>query len=253
MTFIELPQVTLCAATSVNVTATQVAMAASLFRARCASAILFTDALIEPLCDEINVVKIDRISSTQDYSEFLLSKMPDHVTTSHCLVVQWDGHVRNSEHWRPEFLEYDYIGASWPQFSDGHNVGNGGFSLRSKRLMELCREEGFHAHHPEDMAICRTNRRWLESKGMRFAPKALADLFAAERHGDPQACFGYHGVWNMPRAIGVDGFWNVYQCLDDRSTIWRDFRGIFKEVSRRHRGVRRGSRMLLDRLRSHFT
>ena len=37
----------------------------------------------------------------------------------------------------------DYIGAPWPHFRDGHNVGNGGFSLRSRRLLEACRELPF--------------------------------------------------------------------------------------------------------------
>ena len=41
--------------------------------------------------------------------------------------------------WRPEFLDYDYIGAVWPHVLDKYNVGNGGFSLRSKALLEACR------------------------------------------------------------------------------------------------------------------
>jgi hypothetical protein len=68
--------------------------------------------------------------------------------------------VFDAARWRDAFLEYDYIGASWLQFDDG----NGGFSLRTRRLMELCRDPAFVPVHPEDLAIGRTNRAWLESQ-----------------------------------------------------------------------------------------
>jgi hypothetical protein len=242
-----LPQVTLCAVTSVNIAATLRALEISMEQVSFAACKLLTDADVAPPHPAIEVVRIERLESSAAYSDFLLTALPDYLETSHCLVAQWDGHVLNAHAWRPEFLDYDYIGASWPQFDDGHDVGNGGFSLRSRRLMELCRDPAFVPVHPEDIAIGRTNRSWLEDRGMRFAPKEMADLFAAERTGDPKACFGYHGIWNMPRAIGVNGFWDVYCGLDDRGTLRRDFGAILKEVWRGPEGISRGSRMLIDR------
>src|ERR1700722_12124880 len=53
--------------------------------------------------------------------------------TSHCLTIQYDGFVLDSDMWRAEFLDYDYIGAPWPH--RGYAVGNGGFSLRSVEMM----------------------------------------------------------------------------------------------------------------------
>lgn len=244
-----LTDITLCAVTSINVDATVQALKTSMAQADFGAVKLFTDAQVQPEDSRIEVVAIDRLTSSQAYSAFVLSSLPDHVATSHCLVAQWDGHVINAGNWRSEFLDYDYIGASWPQFRDGHDVGNGGFSLRSRRLMELCRDQAFKAHHPEDVAIGRTNRVWLESKGMRIAPKTMADQFAAERTGDPRACFGYHGAWNMPRAIGMNAFWQVYQSLDDRGTIWHDFGAILRDTVRGPHGFRRAGRMLTDRIR----
>ncbi|HQS95142.1 MAG: hypothetical protein B7X90_01280 [Novosphingobium sp. 17-62-19] len=244
-----LPNVTLCAVTSINVAATVQALTTSMAYADFGAVKLFTDVRLRPDDDRIEIVPIDRLTSSKAYSAFLLAALPDHIETSHCLVTQWDGHVISAENWRPAFLDYDYVGASWPQFSDGHDVGNGGFSLRSRRLMDLCRDKAFNAHHPEDVAICRTNRPWLESIGMCFAPKAIADQFAAERTSDPGACFGYHGVWNMPRAIGMDAFWSVYQSLDDRGTIWHDFGAILRDTVRHPAGFNRAARMLLDRIR----
>jgi hypothetical protein len=243
-----LPQVTLCAVTSVNVKATVRALEASLAQVSFAACRLFTDAVVDSAHPAIEVVPIRRLASSAAYSRFLLDELVDHVATPHCMVAQWDGHVLDARRWRAEFLDYDYIGASWPQFDDGHDVGNGGFSLRSRRLMELCREPGFDAHHPEDIAIGRDNRAWLEGRGLRFAPRALADLFAAERAGDLAQSFGYHGVFNMPRAIGVDAFWEIYRELDDRGTMRRDFRGILREVSQAPGGSVRAARLIADRV-----
>lgn len=243
---LSLPQVTLCAVTSVNVAATQRALQRCLEQADFAECLLLTDRPVVPLNSKIRVMRIAPLKSSTAYSDFLLSKLVDQIATSHCLVAQWDGHIVDAQRWQPEFLDYDYIGASWPQFDDGHDVGNGGFSLRSKRLMELCRDTSFASLHPEDVAIGRTNRNWLEEKGMRFAPRELADLFAAERIGDPRTTFGYHGVWNMPRAIGTEAFWEVYCKLDDRSTFRRDFFRLLSDVGASKGGLRRVARMTLD-------
>lgn len=244
---LHLPQVTLCAVTSVNVSATLRALAMSLEQVRFCACKLLTDAPVAAGHPDIEVVPIARLGSARAYSQFMLAQLPQYIATTHCLVAQWDGHVLDAQQWQPAFLDYDYIGASWPQFDDGHDVGNGGFSLRSKRLMELCRNPAFGADHPEDMAIGRTNRAWLESQGMRFAPRQLADQFAAERTGDPRTCFGYHGVWNMPRAIGIEAFWEVYQTLDDRGTLRRDFGALLKDVRQGAQGKRRAARMLVER------
>lgn len=245
-----LPQVTLCAASSVNVTATLRALEASMAQVDFAACLFFTDAPVTPAHPGITIVPIAPLTSAAAYSDFLLTRMVDHVATSHCLVAQWDGHVLDAGRWRADFLDHDYIGASWPQFVDGHDVGNGGFSLRSARLMALCRDGGFAGFHPEDIAIGRDNRAWLEGQGMRFAPRALADRFSAERAGDVAASFGYHGVWHMPRAIGVAAFWDIYCTLDDRGTVRHDFAALLKQVAQGPGGLPRALRMIADHVRT---
>ena len=241
-----LPQVTLCAASSVNVAATLRALEASMAQVEFAACLFFTDAAVTPAHPGITIVPIAPLTSAAAYSDFLLTRMVDHVATSHCLIAQWDGHVVDAGQWCVDFLDFDYIGASWPQFADGHDVGNGGFSLRSARLMALCRGKGFAGFHPEDVAIGRDNRAWLEGQGMRFAPRALADRFSAERAGDVAASFGYHGVWHMPRAIGVAAFWDIYCTLDDRSTVRHDFGVLWRALGQvDHFGCRR-FRMIWD-------
>lgn len=243
-----LPQVTLCAASSVNIAATIRALEVSLAQIDFAACKLFTDSSIKPDHPDITVVQIPRLTSSRAYSDFILSRMVDHIETEYCLVVQWDGHVKDVGRWHPDFLNYDYIGASWPQFNDGHDVGNGGFSLRSRRLMELCRDPAFCAHPVEDIAIGRINRDWLERLGVQFAPRATADLFSTERAGDSTRSFGYHGAWLMPQTIGVDAFWDVYRNLDDPSTIQHDFSAIFKQLIKGRGGWKRALRLTIDNL-----
>jgi hypothetical protein len=245
---LSLPQVTLCAVSSTNVAATIRAMEATLTHISFSDAILFTDVEVgEEDCastGEIRVVRIDRIESAEAYSRFMLTQLVGHIQTSHCLTVQWDGHVIDAARWRPEFLAYDYVGARWPQFDDGHVVGNGGFSLRSRRLMEACRSHDFKGHHPEDVAICRTNRVLLEQEGLKFAPAELADQFAAERAGDPASSFGYHGVFHMPQVLGVDEFWKVYLTLDERSSLGRDFKVLLSALQKSPNSGLRSLRMI---------
>ena len=244
-----LPQVTLCAVSSVNVAATMRALAFSLTQIEVAACKFFTDSPVKSDHPGITIMPIAPITSSRAYSNFILTQLIDHVETSHCLVAQWDGHVLDASCWRPEFLDHDYIGARWPQFTDGHDVGNGGFSLRSRDLMQLCRDQAFQPSHPEDVAIGRVNRAWLESRGMRFAPHTLADRFSAERAGNVSASFGYHGAWLMPQALGVEPFWRLYRELDDRGTIRHDFSAILKEIARGRGGWARALRLMLDQLK----
>jgi hypothetical protein len=243
-----LPQVTLCAASSVNVAATVRALEACVAQVEFARCKLFTDQPVDLNGSGITVVPIAEITSAQAYSHFVLTQMVDHVETSHCLVVQWDGHVLDASRWRAEFLDHDYIGAVWPQFDDAHVVGNGGFSLRSRKLMQACREPGFRGLHPEDIMIGRENRAFLESRGFRFAPRALAQMFSVERAGDPMTSFGYHGAWHMPRVLGVESFWQIYCGMDDRSAIWHDFAKILIKVGQGSHGWARMMRLIADRL-----
>src|SRR6266850_1256662 len=71
--------------------------------------------------------------TVKDAQHFLWFNVPQYVKTSHILTIQWDGWVINPHLWNDDWLQYDYIGAPW----DDGCVGNGGFSLRSKRLMTL--------------------------------------------------------------------------------------------------------------------
>lgn len=244
---LRLPEVTLVAIASVNVEPTIRALQASLAKVDFANCKLFTDAAPSSVPDGITIVPIPRLSSSAEYSRFILGQLADHVETDFCLVCQWDGYVLHPEKWTPDFLQYDYIGASWPHFASPMNVGNGGFSLRSKRLLDLCAADGFAPSHPEDRAVCHHNRDWLEQQGITFAPRVVADRFSAERASSPDETFGFHGIWHMPRILGAEGFWDMYQHMDDRGTVQHDFPGLLRQVIKGQGGLRRGVGLIRHR------
>lgn len=159
--------------------------------------IFFTDKEIE--IPGVKTIKIPTISSKEEYSFFCLKKMAAYIETTHCLVIQWDGYVLDAEVWKEEFLNYDYIGAPWLYY-DGRNVGNGGFSLRSKKLLDvLSSDSNIVSLHPEDDAIARTYRPYLEGRyNIKFAPEELADSFSYELRVPNQKTFGFHGFFNYP-------------------------------------------------------
>ena len=139
------------------------------------------------------------IRTVEEYSEWMCTELHKHVPTSHVLVFQWDGYVKNWRAWSNDWLQFDYIGAPWA-FPDGLNVGNGGFSLRSRRLMEIvATDPTIRRRHPEDRRICRDYRPHLEqAHGIRFAPEDVARRFSIEGYGQANRThtteFGFHGA-----------------------------------------------------------
>ena len=149
---------------------------------------------------DIEYVQAPNIRTTKDYSELLLTGLDQYVKGSHVLVIQWDSFVIHPELWTDDFLSYDYIGPVWPHHPQSP-VGNGGFSLRSVKLLEAIKRPGFFKKHPEDYCICVDNKSFLEQEcGIRIAPANVAEQFAVERSPWHQA-FGFHGFFNFGRVL----------------------------------------------------
>lgn len=164
-----------------------------------ARSILFSDQKVD---GDFDFVEIKKIGSIEDYSNFILRELDKYVETDFALVVQWDGYVVHEKAWRDDFFDHDYIGAVWPQFSDAMTVGNGGFSLRSKKLLHATATDPsfIDVLDVEDIVICRTNRALLESKyNLRFAPESVARSFSYEQEKPAGETFGFHGLGNIWR------------------------------------------------------
>lgn len=78
-------------------------------------------------------VKIPPINSLIAYSIFMLTKAHQYIDTPNFLIVQRDGWVLNPQSWDNSWLDLDFIGGLFMQYD---RVGSGGFSLRSKKIME---------------------------------------------------------------------------------------------------------------------
>ncbi len=154
---------------------------------------------------------IATLRSAEEYSRFVLKELVRHIDTEYVLLAQWDGYVVNPAAWSPEFLLFDYVGARWEhtfeRSAPHHNVGNGGFSLRSRALLEALQDPAIAPSHPEDQAIGRRYRTYLEERhGIAYATGEVADRFSFE-HTEPAALpFGFHGVINLARFVDAPGF-----------------------------------------------
>lgn len=153
-------------------------------------------------------------SGREAYSRFCIKDMAKYIETSHALIIHPDGYIVNHYAWDNAFLDYDYVGATWA-YKDNMNVGNGGFSLRSKKLLDIISTMDLPNYHPEDHVICRDLRPQLEKQGIRFAPEDVANRFSIEAYGSGafiggnkyNGAFGFHSYhidWkdsNIPYSI----------------------------------------------------
>jgi hypothetical protein len=159
---------------------------------------------------DVEIVKCEPLNYEQ-YNHFIVYRLYDYIDTTHCLLVQNDGYVVNPEKWDSIFLDYDYIGAPWPLPQDNFSfrdpegniqrVGNGGFTLRSKKLLGTAKElnlewKQYYGFYHEDGFISCHNRKEYESAGCRFASLEVASRFShetliPENYGIIP--FGFHG------------------------------------------------------------
>ena len=203
MTRLPLAQVTLCAVDTRAPALALQSLLRSMEQCDFGRVMLFTNGWTpKRVLPGIELVDIDAIESGAGYSSFVMRRLPYYIRTSHVLITQWDGFVIDATAWTPEFLVHDYIGAVWPDEPEGRNVGNGGFSLRSRRFLRAGLDLRITDEHPEDEVLCRTQREFLEREhGISFAPAKLARKFAFENESPSGATFGFHGPYNLPRVL----------------------------------------------------
>jgi len=197
---LELPQVTLCCVDTRSVPLAMMAVR------RCMAAANFGQVLFlgpDPETSQVTIpagvqwVTIPALRGIEDYNRIMLRELAPLVKTSHVLVVQWDGFITDPFLWRDDCRNWDYTGAPW--YHGGHpgKVGNGGFSLRSHKLLRALQDMPLDFQRPEDMEICVHQQPLLtERHGIRIAPLPVAQDFACE-YGPHRPSFGFHGMHNF--------------------------------------------------------
>jgi hypothetical protein len=211
---IELPNVTLFCISSNNVSGALYALKKSMEGINFASVKLITHERPINLPEDIGYSQCYEITSMADYNYYCIYNLTNHIDTDYCLLVQPDGYVIRPWIWDDNWFNYDYIGAPWrieersfvTPFGEHIQVGNGGFSFRSKKLLEVPKkieipwdvnQGAFYKHFDagstsEDGNICVHNRHLYESQGCKFAPLEVAVKFSKERE--------------IPENIGVETF-----------------------------------------------
>jgi hypothetical protein len=211
----------------------------------------------EPFVPGARHVVIDPLKSIAQYNALTLDAMPGWTGCDTTLLIQWDGFVLDGRRWRKDFAEWDYIGAPWPHMASA--VGNGGFSLRSQRLLNAVQrlrrdEPQADVETAEDLQICFKYRASLQAQGLRFPGADVAGAFACERQPATPSwaaatalgldSFGFHGVFNFPLVLGED---EVLEQLDSilprmssSSAVW--FLFVWHAWCRRYRDL--GTRAL---------
>jgi hypothetical protein len=245
---LRLPDVTLLTVTSVNVDQTSAAL---LHSSECIEfgAVKMLCSVLPTITDpRVRYIRIPPIDFL-GYSRFMIETLNQFVQTRHCLVVQSDGFVLDPGRWKEQFLEYDYIGAPWPQYValtgpgdqqlklDKNAVGNGGFSLRSKKLLEVTSRLRFdRLDFPlksEDLLICHYLYDEMRGAGIRFAPPEMAARFSIESSGalygqSLDTAFGFHGKhWLGQIGDAMPALANLVKTVrgrarskGDRSSTW---------------------------------
>jgi tetratricopeptide (TPR) repeat protein len=201
---LQLPGVTLVCIDTANHALALRALALCRTGIRFAKTLFLTDAVPDGtrIADGVEVATIAPLLSRDDYSQFVLKHLLPFVHTEHVLIVQWDGYVVNPGAWDAAFLECDYLGAKWFWHQDTMRVGNGGFSLRSRRLLSALQDPRITLVEAEDTTIGRTFRPLLErDHAIRFGSEALADRFSFEAAYPIGKPFGFHGLFNFGRIM----------------------------------------------------
>ena len=175
------------------------------------------------VCEEM----IFSITNIDEYNYYILYELHKHVDTDFVLITQDHAFIINPQAWSDEFFNYDYIGAPWPwrensyvtPFGEHIRSGNGGFSLRSKKLLNVpneveipfnvCEKADFYKmfgskNTNEDGNICVHNRHIFMEQGCKFPPVEVAARFSyeslvPENYGIVP--FGFHN--NLPQGVEV--------------------------------------------------
>ena len=208
---LRLDQITLVSVTSVDLPATELAMMISMHDIHYGEVKLLTSEEFIPQDPQIQIVKIPKLDF-EGYSRFILNDLYRFIDTDYCLVIQADGFVLNAQKWQDQFLDYDYIGAPWPilemplgnqiVFIEKNRVGNGGFSLRSKKLLletsKINLEKLDTPTKSEDLIICHFLFEDMIKNGIKFPSPELAAQFSIESQDasygqNPNTSFGFHG------------------------------------------------------------
>jgi hypothetical protein len=162
----------------------------------------------------------DTNESRTQFSNVFIKMLDEFCDQEYILTIQPDSCIINPDKWLDEYFKYDYIGAAWPidivkavdmasnKIQNINNfVGNGGFSLRSKKYVATSLSMPT-LHKNEDLNLCVFNYDSMIKNGIKFAPIDIALSFSVEhpilnhkiydrKFLLTYNSFGFHGEFNI--------------------------------------------------------
>lgn len=200
---------------------------------------------------DIELIEVDGTLNKNDGQRSFWYGVGHRLHTDHALNLEWDAGVVDPDMWDDDFLSHDYIGAPWPWHEPGLDVGNGGFTLLSKRLMNFLsdNESEFPFIFPPDATICRTYRTRLEAHGFSWPDKEMAERFALE-YGDARLTFGYHDCRLWPLLLSMPELDRRIKATNDfvrNHESWRSMIQDLRTQSRRMNTVNFGLQQMEHR------
>jgi len=176
--------------------------------------VLFITANKNYFNSNFNVIYTDRLYYL-DLNVLLFQKLINFSNGEYFMTIQTDGYPLNDNLWDDQFLNYDYIGAPWPKgmgwTPDAPLVGNGGFSIRSRKLYEITKNITGYADYfrtygvNEDVMLSFKLRSFLEENKINFAPVDIASRFSVEiplsDDHNINTAFGFHGKNHLEKLI----------------------------------------------------
>jgi hypothetical protein len=166
--------------------------------------LIYTDKLdefVEPELSGIRLAAVADFPNKKLAGQFYYAQAMANVTTDFALMLEWDAGIFDPTKFKPEFFNYDYIGAPWITSPHEHNcmdVGNGGFTLMSRALGQYAIEHFKQFPVYTDWDFCRAQRKNYEAAGFKWPDRDLASLFAWELGPRNPDHFGYHGTFTWP-------------------------------------------------------
>ena len=154
----------------------------------------------QTISGNFDLISIKKIRDVEDYNNEILN-LSKHIKSEYVLIIQHDGHVINHKKWDDLFLKFDYIGAPWPNSNKWNErwkyypkemeekilknlnlnrIGNGGFSLRSKKFLDYSRSYKEVDGAPEDIFLNILNFDKAFEYGIKYPDVKTAISFSYE-------------------------------------------------------------------------
>lgn len=165
---------------------------------------VFTDDPAAIGIDNIHYIGCADFQSKKMAGQFYYAEAMGAVQTDFALMLEWDAGIYDPGMWTDEFLRYDYVGAPWNVRAEEigtMDVGNGGFTLMSKRLGQYIINNKQRFPVSTDWDLCRNQRKNYEAAGFKWPKRELAGRFSWELVTRNPLHFGYHGAFNWPLVL----------------------------------------------------